>query len=148
MFLLDYVVEVIDKIYGEVDWNETDLFERMRQLGVVKFKIYKKYPQAFDFINAASYEEASDVKPEINKIGRELIAIGLEKSFKNIDLTKFRNDMDLEKMMNIITLTILGLAEQQRKKVKSFDDVDIEALEVFDEYFSILKRCFYREEEQ
>ncbi|MDW7677928.1 MAG: TetR/AcrR family transcriptional regulator, partial [Bacillota bacterium] len=71
-----------------------------------------------------------------------------EKSLANIDLTKFRKDMDLEKMMNIISLTILGLAEQQRKKVTAFEEVALEDLDVFDDYFSLLKKCFYREEEQ
>lgn len=41
LFLLDYVAEMIEKIYAEVDWNETEFFERMRQLGLVKFEIKK-----------------------------------------------------------------------------------------------------------
>lgn len=36
LFLLDYVAEMIEKIYAEVDWNETDFFERMRQMGLVR----------------------------------------------------------------------------------------------------------------
>ena len=148
LFLLDYVTTVIEEIYERVDWNETDLFIRMKQLGVVKFEIYKQHPYAFDFMNAASRETSSEVKPEIEKMRKEAISIGMEKSFQNIDYTKFRDDMDLDKMMNVISLTFLGLADQQREKVASFENVERDILDVFDEYFRLLKRCFYREEEQ
>ncbi|MGI6551342.1 MAG: TetR/AcrR family transcriptional regulator [Syntrophomonadales bacterium] len=67
LFLLDYVAEIVEKIYAEVDWSETDFFERMRQLGSVKFKIYKKFPQAFHFLKSLANEDAAEVKSEIKK---------------------------------------------------------------------------------
>ncbi len=146
--LFDYVSKVIDEIYTQIDWNETDLFERMKQFGIVKFKVYKKYPRAYDFLKSAAHENAPQIKPEINRVKNKLIEDGLEKSYKNIDFTKFREDMDLDKIINIITLIILGLAEQYRDKVESFEDIDSEVLNEFDQYFDILKRCFYKEEEQ
>ena len=65
LFLLDYVTEMIEKIYAEVDWNETDFFERMRQIGLLKFKIYKKFPEAFNFLKALAHEDVAEVKSEI-----------------------------------------------------------------------------------
>ncbi|WP_373855396.1 TetR/AcrR family transcriptional regulator [Desulfocucumis palustris] len=148
LFLFDYIQEIINKIYAEVDWKETDLFERMRQIGLIKFKIMKQYPQAFDFFKNAGDESAPEVKSEIAAIGKELIESGFGLGYKNIDLTKFRDDMDREKMMNIITWTILSFAEQQRNKVGSFGDISIDLLGEWDGYFDILKRCFYKKEEQ
>lgn len=148
LFLFDYVTEIINKIYDEVDLNERDFFERMRQFGLVKFKIYKKFPCVFDFLNAVAEEDAAEVKPEIKRIGNDLISKGLEQGYKNIDFTKFRDDIDIKKTIDIINCAILGLAEQQREKVNSFVDTDIEVLDDFDEYFDILKRCFYKKEEQ
>ncbi|MDO7785875.1 TetR/AcrR family transcriptional regulator [Desulforamulus aquiferis] len=148
LFLFDYVVEVIDKIYDEVDWKETDLFKRMKVIGLAKFKIYKKYPQAFNFLKTVAHEDAAEVKSEIDKIGKYLISSGLERGYKNIDFSKFRKDIDIEKAMNIITWTILSFSEQQRDKVNSFEDINLEVLGEWDEYFDILKRCFYKKEEQ
>lgn len=148
LFLFDYIQEIINKIYAEVDWNETDLFERMRQIGLIKFKIMKQYPQAFDFLKNAANESAPEVKSEIDAIGQKLIGSGLGLGYKNIDLTKFRGDMEMEKMMNIITWTILSFAEQQRDKVGSFEDLSMEVLREWDVYFDILKRCFYKKEAQ
>lgn len=144
LFLFDYVVEVIDKIYDEVDWNETDIFKRMREIGLIKLKIMKKFPQAFDFLKTAAHEDAAEVKSEIDKIGKHLIESGLERGCKNIDFSKFRDDIDIQKTMNIINWTILSFAEQQRDKVNSFGDIDMELLREWDDYFDIMKRCFYK----
>lgn len=144
LFLLDYVVGVIDKIYAEVDWTEPDIFQRMKGIGLVKFKIYKQFPQAFNFLKSVASENAAEVKSEIDKIGKHLIASGLEKGYQNIDWTKFREDINREKMMNIINWTILSFSEQQRNEVNSIDDVGMEVLSEWDDYFDILKRCFYK----
>ena len=148
LFLLDYVVKIIEQIYAEVDWMEPDFFTRMRQLGEVKYKIYKKYPHAFNFIKTTAREDAAEVKPEINRIGKAIIAEGLERGYQNIDWSKFREDIDRERMIKIINWTMLGFAEEERDKVKSFEEVGTEVLKEADEYFSILRRCFYKKEEQ
>jgi len=148
LFLIDYMVEIVDKIYDEVDWNETDIFRRMKAIGLVKFKVYKKFPPVFIFLKALAHEEAAEVKPEINKLGKSLIAGGLERGYKNIDLTKFRDDIDVQKAINIINWAILGFAEQQRDAVDSFEDIGMEVLDEWDDYFDLMKRCFYKEEEQ
>ncbi|TCL54745.1 TetR family transcriptional regulator [Hydrogenispora ethanolica] len=148
LFLLEYVVEVIDKIYDEVDWNETDLFRRMREIGFIKLKIMKKFPQAFNFLKTVAHEDAAEVKSESDKIGKYLIETGLERGYQNIDWTKFRDDIDLQKTINIINWTILSFAEQQRDKVNSFADISMEELREWDDYFDIMKRCFYKKEEQ
>ncbi|MDW7740620.1 MAG: TetR/AcrR family transcriptional regulator [Bacillota bacterium] len=148
LFLLNHVTKVIEEIYAEVDWSETDYFARLKQLGLVKYKVYKKYPQAFDFLNSTAKEDAGEVKKEIETLKHSLISSGMERGYENIDYSRFRTDIDLEKTKNLISLAILGLAEQQRAKVQSIDEVDETLLDEFDEYFSIMKRCFYKKEAQ
>jgi TetR/AcrR family transcriptional regulator len=148
LFLLDYATKVIEQIYAEVNWNEPDFFARMRQLGLVKFKIYKKFPHAFNFLKAVAHEDAADVKPTISKLSKALISSGLEKGYKNIDWSKFREDIAREKMINVINWTMLSFAEQHMNKLDSIEDVGREILSESDEYFDILKQCFYKKGEQ
>jgi len=148
LFLLDYVAKVIEKIYAEVNWNEPDFFARMRQLGLVKFKIYKKFPHAFNFLKAVSNEDAADVKPAISKLRKDMISSGLERGYQNIDWSKFREDIAREKMINIINWTMLSFAEQHMNELDSIEDVGREILRESDEYFDILKQCFYKKGEQ
>lgn len=146
LFLFEYVNEIINKIYAEVDWKETDLFERLKQVGLIKFRVMKQYPQAFDFLKSVPNENSPEVKTEIDEIKNRFVEGGLGLSYKNIDFTKFRNDMDIEKMMNIITWTIMSFSEHQRSKVDSFGNITTEVLNEWDEYFNILKQCFYKKE--
>lgn len=148
LFLLDYVTEMIEKIYSEVNWDERDFFERMKQLGFVKFKVYKKLPQAFSFLKALSHEDAAEVKSEIKKVGNDVISRGMERGYQNIDWTKFREDIDREKMINIINWTMLNFAEQYMDSVDSIEEVGMEVFSESDGYFDILKRCFYKKEGQ
>ena len=144
LFLLDYVANIIEQIYAEVDWNEPDFFERIRQLGLIKFKVYKKFPHAFNFLKALTHEDASEVKPAINKLKKDIVTSGLELGYQNIDWTKFRDDFNREKMINIINWTMLSFSEENLSKLDSIDDVGMEVLSESDEYFEILKRCFYK----
>jgi len=148
LFMLDYVAKVIEQIYAEVDWNEADFFARVQQLGTVKYRIYKKYPHAFNFLKTLAHEDAAEVKPTINKLKKELVSNGLERGYQNIDWTKFREDLDREKMIKIINWTMLSFAEENMNKVDSIEDVGREVLRESDEYFALLKRCFYKKGEQ
>lgn len=147
LFLFDYAVKIIDKIYDEVDWNETDLFNRIRDIGLIKFKIMKKYPQVFNFLKTARNEDAIEVRSEIDNIGSHIVESGLERGYKNIDLTKFREDIDIQKVINIIDWTSLGFAERQVDKLKSFNDITMEPLREWEEYSDLMKRCFYKKGE-
>lgn len=147
LFLFDYVKEIIQQIYEEVDWSETDFFRRMKAIGVVKFRIYKQYPQVFDFFNSVAREESTEVKSEIEQITKNVIENGMDIGYKNVDMTKFRKDIDLQKVLNIINWTVMSFSEQQRKKIKSFEDTGAEVLDEWDDYFEIFKVCFYKKEE-
>ncbi len=145
LFLLDYVMKVIEKIYDEIDRNETDFFEKMRQLGLAKFKVYKRLPQAFNFLRSLSDEEAAEVKTTVSELKKDLITKGMEKGYENIDWSRFREDFNREKMINIINWTMLNFAEAYMNTFDSFDDVGLEVLSESDEYFEILRKSFYRQ---
>jgi AcrR family transcriptional regulator len=143
-FLIDYVAEIIENMYDEIDLNETDFFERIRDVGIIKFNIMKKVPQAFDFINAIGKEESEEVKSEIKNKSKIIIENGMSRIYKNIDFSKFRDDIDINKTINIINWTMLSFSEQQRNSLNSFEDVSMELLGEWDDYFDIMKRCFYK----
>ncbi|QBD74881.1 TetR/AcrR family transcriptional regulator [Ktedonosporobacter rubrisoli] len=148
LFLLDYVSEFIDKIYSEVDCDETDIFEIYREIALVKFKMYRKFPQIFDFLKAIAKENAPEVKSELEKRKKEyLVDRGTEKICRNIDETKFRSDIDVQKAIDIINWTALSFAEQQSNKINSYADFDVELLREWERYLDLLRRCFYKAEE-
>lgn len=143
-YLIDYVAEIIENMYDEIDLSVTDFFERIKDVGIIKYNIMKKVPQAFDFINAIGKEESPEVRSEIKSKSKIIIKNGMERIYKNIDFTKFRDDIDINKTLNIINWTMLSFSEQQRNSLNSFEDIGIELLSEWDDYFDIMKRCFYK----
>lgn len=144
LYLIDYVAEIIENIYDKIELSVTDFFERLKDIGVIKYNIMKKFPQAFDFINALAKEESAEVKSEINEKGKSIVENGFARIYENIDFSKFRDDIDLEKTLNIINWTMLSFSEQQRDRLNSFNDIEVEILKEWDDYFDIMKRCFYK----
>ena len=63
---------------------------------------------------------------------------------KNIDYSKFREDIELEKVLNMINWVMLGFSEQTRGKLESYGEADESHIKEADEYIDIMKRCFYK----
>ncbi|WP_312072162.1 transcriptional regulator [Anaerotignum propionicum] len=70
----------------------------------------KKYPQAFNFIKKVGREGATEIKTEIDRMGKYVFDSGIERGYKNIDLTKFCDDIDIHKTINIINWALLSFA--------------------------------------
>ena len=67
-----------------------------------------------------------------------------KESYDNIDWTKFRDDLDREKMIKIIELDYAVFCRRNLNRVGSIEDVGPEILQEADEYFALLKKCFYK----
>lgn len=137
---------LIENIYEQMDLTTRDLFDRLKDLGVIKFNVMKKHPRAFDFLNSTAKETDLAVKSIVDELGKSLIKDGLHKIFENIDMSKFRPDLDFSKVMKMINWTMLGLSDEQRNRLNSFSGITPEILREWDDYFDLMKRCFYKEE--
>jgi TetR/AcrR family transcriptional regulator len=143
-FLIRHAVNIIEQIYDEIDMNERDIFERISQIGSIKFKIQRKYPIVFDFLKSLVGEESQDVRSEITEMISSIQKDGWNRIYENIEWSKLQDGIEPEKAMNILNWTMSGFGEMQIAKIKSFGDVDIELLNEWDSYKEILKRCFYK----
>jgi len=54
-------------MYKEVDFNETDLFNRIENIGMQKLYIQQHHPEIFYFLKSIIEEESLEVKPIIEK---------------------------------------------------------------------------------
>jgi|SRR5699024_5379610 len=148
VYLIDYSVQVIEQLYNQIDFQETDLFKRITNVGFQKLHIQQAHPQVFDFLAAAIQEEATAVQPVITQKVTPIYEEGLEKLYQNIDYTKFRDDIDVEKAMEILTWTMFGFGEKGLKELQAFKDLEKFGeyyLREWEQYAAILKQSFYKE---
>jgi len=149
LYLIEYSKQIVEKIYEETDLNEPDLFKRLENIGATKVLMFQLYPQVPDFLVSIKEEDSIEVADsnmqEINQIYKE----GLEVMFENIDLSKFRDDIDLTKAQEILNWVMVGFSEKVISQLSTFENIDIvkrEYLKEWELYSAILKRTFYKED--
>lgn len=146
--LYEYLSDMFaEKIYERLDLEERDIFEIIRKVSLIKFEMFSTYPDLINFLNRAFHEEAPEVKDGIEKIKASLTDSSFTKLFSNIDATKFREGIDVEKAIQIIYWTFEGFANQQQVRVRTMSVADIDKEEILAEinsYTELLKKSFYK----
>ena len=148
LFVFDYCLELCMKeFYIKVDEEESDIFEKLRQIASFKLELLYKYPAIFRFFEVAICEDSTEIKSEIEEKKKNLTESNYTKMFNNIDKSKFRDGVDVGRAINIIMWTIegLGTSELQKAKVSVSKSLDYEKIfHDMDIYIDIFKSSFYK----
>lgn len=148
LFLYNYSIEIfLREFFGKIDMEERDILKRLRQMAFRKIKIIKKYPELFNFILIVNVEDCNVIKYDLDCRNKEMIKNSYEKLFRDIDISKFKADIDLKSAMNIIIWTLEGFTAQEKEKAKYFplNQIDYEkVLEEMDVYLELLRISFYK----
>jgi len=144
-YLEAYVIEtVISTLQTELDWEENDFFNRIKQVAFIKGRLTLRFPSIFEFFTGIVSNMDYD---DLLKY-RETFAPGLmEKIYThNIDYSKFKPGIDMEKTMKIINWVIekysLELLEELKRTKTKWDYEVIN--NDFEKYMDILREAFYR----
>lgn len=151
LYLYDYTLKIIlNDFFGSINLNEKDMLERCRQIAFVKIELLHKHPQLFDFFQVAIYTDFEEVKVELDKKSKDTRIVAFEKLFENVDDSKFKKEIDVEKAKELIVWSLNGISDKLQSKVKglSWDEMDFDGLIAeCDSYFNVLKQVFYNDEE-
>lgn len=147
-YLLDYGLDMaLDKILNEIDTSDRDFIERMYKIVEQKLEIFKKYPDMIVFIGTFMLSDQSNIPDRIVNKYEELQKKGLEKAYKNIDYSLFREDLDVEKVFKLIEWTIDGYQNEIKARFhnQKFSEIDLDPYrQEFYDYLAILKRVYYQ----
>lgn len=147
VFLVEYGVQVIHDFYAQVDLSETDLFKRLENIAIQKFYIHKKYPYVFDFLASCVKEESPAAKDLMSAQIAGIYTRGNEIIYKDIDYSKFRENIDIKKTVEIINWTMYGFGERGIQEIDSFKNLDQFSsyyLKEWRQYAHLLKESFYK----
>ncbi len=142
--LKEFAVEMAFKnVVDEINWNESDIYKRVKQYYEIKINIAKQYPYVFHFIRTLRYEMG---EAELDKY-IAAISPTLYKNLLtyNIDFTKFDDTIDVRKSVNIIKWTIEKYVDKAIEDIIHFGKInESKVWEQVDEYIVILKQVFYK----
>lgn len=148
MFIFDYCCDLItDEFYKKINLQNQDFFNRIREGVMVKMELLNKYPSLFKFMEAAYFEESNQIKAELEKKIKQLTDINFGKIYEGIDLSKFREDIDLTKIFKIITWTLEKVSQEELAQAKLSPQHEIDytmATQKADEYLEVLIKLFYK----
>lgn len=108
-FVYDYSVRyMMLEMTTIVNEKETDFFEIYKQTESAKLKILKNYAYMQEFLNRAEYEDVSEALLAIED-KKKMMAECYEKLRGQIDFSIFKPEVEIDKLVKMLDLTIQGL---------------------------------------
>ena len=148
LFLYDFALDMVkEEILGKLNYEEKDIFARRMEGLILKTEVLKRHPEMYVFLGAAYLEGAVEVKSELDRRAKQLIEVGQAKLYSGIDTSKFREEIDLAKAIEIINWTMEGITNKQMQIIKKMPMEDVnfyELLQEVDGYMEMLKVSFYK----
>lgn len=148
LFLYDYSTDLfMNKLYQELDLNDKDILNRLRQIIIIKIDIFVRFPELFNFLRVVANEDSKEVKKDLELRINQLTLNSYAKIYGDIDTAKFKDGIDVTKALNIIIWTMEGLGASYQEKYKSLSIEEFnfnETLAEVDIYLDLLRKSFYR----
>lgn len=151
LYLLNYAIEevrpfIVDQSFFEI----TDFFELLEYTTRKKAAVLNKFPYIMEFSVRAFYSTKEDVSQDMNTLMHDQIDSMFQAYFKNIDLSKFREDVDPNEILHMLIWMTDGYMHQKMFECAGRDgagaiEVD-DLMEQFSQWAQMLKKIAYREE--
>ena len=150
IFLFKYAnTTIMQDFYTQINMKERDILERLRNIFLLKLELTNKYPAIFDFVASAFFEKDPVVATKINEYTNQLYFDAQKEMFKDIDLSLFKENFDVQKAIDIIIFTLRGYSEAQtspEKRIKDYSKEHERYIREIDEYITVLSIVFYKED--
>ncbi|WP_440896981.1 TetR/AcrR family transcriptional regulator [Amphibacillus sp. Q70] len=148
LFLYDYCTKMIEEEYlGLINFDEQDIFEKLRQSYLLQLELIQKYPWIFEFINLSSATKSDEVNRELEKRTNEKLSSCHETMFDHVDESKFRTELNVEKAKQLIFWANIGFTDQILEEMRHTETSELDydhILAELDGYLDELRKVFYQ----
>ncbi len=139
-FIYDYSVKyMMLELNNAVNKKETDFFAIQRMIEACKIRVMKNYPYMQQFLTGSKYETHPDALKAI-KASDKGIEDAYNAIYKKVDMTRFPEDVDLDKVIRMIGWMSDGYIKD--KFMDGTPDPD-EMNAEFARYLAMLRSRFY-----
>lgn len=147
LYLYEYVAEVMRKQIVNQHFAEiTDFYELLEYSSTEKARIMEKNPYILDFALKAFYSDKEDVSEKLQKHNAYQIDNAYMVYFKNLDLSKFREGVDVVKVYKMLLWMADGYMHNLQMNGEA---IKVDALKKeFDSWMEMMKQFTYKPEYQ
>jgi len=142
-YLVRFVLEKTTKeILDNIDYDETDILNRIASTAEYKMKLFYKYPGMVQFYKKLTVGKGVE---ELKKQIDEYYPGYYEKYFSyNIEYSKFRKDIELTKMIKMTQWILEKYSEEIFSQIQEKEEFDMDKMyEELNDYLKLLKILFY-----
>jgi len=147
LVVYDYFSDLIKNEYLELmNYNEKDIFDRLRQSYHLQIKLWERYPWIFEFNKLLRPTNSNEVNKELENRIHEEHSSCYPKLFDEIDEAKFRVGLDIEKCKQFILWANVGFTNEILEAIRNSESLAINyelVVEKLDGYFDELRKVFY-----
>lgn len=149
LYILDYTTAFyIDYLIKRMKENSPDFFQRILDWAELKMAVSLEEPDIYNFFVSAFLNIPEELKNDIAERYQKLYEKGLFLTFDGLDMSLFRQDIDVKKAIDLILLAINGLSEKYLVAIKTSEDKGLgtlhERMDELKKYISILRKVFYK----
>lgn len=148
LFLFDYCTDMIDKEYFELmNFNERDIFERLRQSYLLQLELLQKHPWIFEFNKVSAITKSEEINKELEERLKEKHSLCCETMFDSIDEPKFREGLDVERCKQLIFWANIGFTNQILEEIRNSEKNELDydmIIAKLDDFLNELRKIFYK----
>jgi len=148
LFLYDYCTEMVDKEYFKLmNFNERDIFERLRQSYLLQLELLQKHPWIFEFNKISAVTKSDEINKELEERKKGKQSLCYETMFDLIDESKFREGLDVERCKQLIFWANIGFTNQILEDIRNSEEKELDYDKIIaqlDGYFNELRKIFYQ----
>ncbi len=148
LFLYDYCTDMINKEYFDLmNFNEKDIFERLRQSYLLQLELLQKHPWIFEFNKVGAVTRSDEINKELEDRLEGKQTLCYEAMFDLFDESKFREGLDIEKCKQLIFWANIGFANQMLEEIRNSEINELDYDKVIaklDGYLNELRKIFYK----
>ncbi len=148
--MIEFVLHTLyHEIAERIDWDETDLFERIKQIAIIKLEYSQLYPHMFDFLMKMLVDKnAGNINSVIELYkgyGLDFLQINEDIYTRNVDYSKFRDPSTIAESVKIVRWALEKFGEEKLLSLEADEKLDFSAaVDGLNRYMNILKKAFYK----
>lgn len=147
LWLVDYCLESGQRWFREKQLTlSADMVERILEIGILKLEYFYQHQLISLFLATAFMNPPEELRDEIGKHIEIRTTEALKLLYGDTDMSLFRDDIDKNKAMEMLMMTMEGLRQKYSKLYKGQWDANAaeKSLKDFRDYMEIFKHGAYK----
>lgn len=154
LYLFDIAVDTFIDKYNKYEYalkENSDLFERLTERGLIKMKIAGEEPQMYKLVMEAFIDTPEGMKEEVNERYQRIYNEYMPAFFEGIDYSLFREGVDTRKAIEFMMLCLDAILGKYTKMIQgkatqmSLEEVSEAVKDAYD-YYDMIRFGIYKKE--